>query len=392
MRVYTRYRAGRRRSRWKGAVYGLLAAAGLAVVAWILLRTASQAPPTSPGRSDATERTRERRSPPQVRTNETSLPASEATSETAAVTNVPPPEPPTNVVAAVEALPGVQRPVANVLEAQIALAGLGISCGPLDGLAGSQTRAALRTYQRVARLPQTGVLDAATRSRLTIPGASIGEYTITTEDLARLTSIPSTWLGKSQRSRLDFESVLELVAERYRAHPRLIQQLNPGRDWSSLKPGTVLKVPVTPTPDARGPAAYLRIRLREKTLEVFDHADQLLAHFPCSIARKVEKRPVGALQVVHIINDPNYTFNPDVFPESAEGRRLARKLVLPPGPNNPVGVAWIGLNRPGYGIHGTPHPEDVGRTESHGCFRLANWDAEYLARLVKPGTAVYVEP
>ena len=93
-----------------------------------------------------------------------------------------------------------------------------------------------------------------------------------------------------------------------------------------------------------------------------------------------------------IAPNPNYTFDPDVFPESAEGRQLKTKLVLPPGPNNPVGVAWIGLDKPGYGIHGTPSPEQVGRTESHGCFRLANWNAEYLVKLVWVGMPVYVEP
>ena len=91
-------------------------------------------------------------------------------------------------------------------------------------------------------------------------------------------------------------------------------------------------------------------------------------------------------------NNPNYTFDPAVFPESAEGRALKRKLLIPPGPNNPVGIAWIGLSRPGYGIHGTPVPEQVGRTESHGCFRLANWNADYLRQMVWVGMPVSVEP
>ena len=81
-----------------------------------------------------------------------------------------------------------------------------------------------------------------------------------------------------------------------------------------------------------------------------------------------------------------------VFPESPEARELKTKLVLPPGPNNPMGVAWISLDKPGYGIHGTPSPEQVGRTESHGCFRLANWNAEYLLKLAWVGMPVYVEP
>jgi len=131
--------------------------------------------------------------------------------------------------------------------------------------------------------------------------------------------------------------------------------------------------------------------LAEKILERFDANTNLLAHFPCSIAHSVSKRPVGGLRVAILAPDPNYTFDPEIFPESAEARQLKTKLVLPPGPNNPVGVAWIGLDRPRYGIHGTPNPEQVGRTESHGCFRLANWNAEFLLKLVTVGTPVIVE-
>ena len=106
----------------------------------------------------------------------------------------------------------------------------------------------------------------------------------------------------------------------------------------------------------------------------------------------VEKRPVGELHITVIIPNPNYTFDPEVFPESAEAKELGRKLIIPPGPNNPVGLAWIGLDRTGYGIHGTPEHEKVGRTESHGCFRLANWDALALLQLASVGLPVIVEP
>jgi lipoprotein-anchoring transpeptidase ErfK/SrfK len=101
---------------------------------------------------------------------------------------------------------------------------------------------------------------------------------------------------------------------------------------------------------------------------------------------------VGELHVAVIVPNPNYSFDPEIFPESAEARELGRKLILPPGPNNPVGTVWIGLDRPGYGIHGSPRPEEVGRTQSHGCFRLANWNAEYLLQLVRVGTPVFVMP
>ena len=139
------------------------------------------------------------------------------------------------------------------------------------------------------------------------------------------------------------------------------------------------------------PAALLVIRLEARELELLDADGRVIGHFPVSIARKAEKRPVGELHITITIRDPNFTFDPEVFTESAEGQELGRKLIVPPGPNNPVGRAWIGLDLPGYGIHGTPDPEKVGRTESHGCFRLANWDALTLLDVVRVGTPVIVE-
>jgi len=288
--------------------------------------------------------------------------------------------------------PGPARPVRSVFEAQIALARQGISAGSLDARLGSQTRAALSAYQRRIGLVPTGVLDRDTRERLLITPPLLATFEVGSNDLARLRPVPKTWLEKSQQTRLDYESLLELVAEKSQSHPALIRRLNPGVDWSNPAPALVLRVPRVEYPPPSTKAGLIRISLSERHLEVLDTAGHLLAFFPCSIGRVAAKRPVGDLQVVVVAPNPNYTFDPEVFPESEEGRRLGRKLVLPPGPNNPVGTAWIGLSRPGYGIHGTPNPEQVGRTESHGCFRLANWNAEYLARLVSVGTPVRVEP
>lgn len=306
------------------------------------------------------------------------------------VTNLPPvtvPEPTPEPAA------GLPRPVQNLFEAQIALARQGISSGSIDGVLGSQTRAALRAYQQQQKITPTGTLDVATKTRLSLSAPPTTNYTVTPEDLDRLMVVPKTWLGKSEQKRLDYETLLELVAEKAHAHPALIRRLNPGLTWSNSVPaGTTVVVPASDYPPGKDKASYARIHLAAKTLEVFDTEDRLLAHFPCSIARQVEKRPVGQLQVVTVVTNPNYVFKPEIFPESPEAREIGRKLVLRPGPNNPVGVAWIGLNRPGYGIHGTPKPEEVGRTESHGCFRLANWNAEYLAQLVSIGTPVFIDP
>jgi lipoprotein-anchoring transpeptidase ErfK/SrfK len=181
-----------------------------------------------------------------------------------------------------------------------------------------------------------------------------------------------------------------MAAERFHSHPDLIRKLNPGVNWDAVLPGTTIVAPAADQVVVSGTAVQIMISLDTHELEVLDAQDRVIAHFPVSIARMVEKRPVGGLHVTVVIPNPDYTFDPDLFPESEEGRVLGRKLVIPPGPRNPVGMAWIGLDRPGYGIHGTPEPENVGRTESHGCFRLANWDVLTLVGLVRVGMPVDV--
>ena len=284
------------------------------------------------------------------------------------------------------------RSVQNLLEAQVALARRAISPGSIDGAIGSQTRAALAAFQRSQKLFESSALDTNTRPQLTLDAPLLTDYVVTTYDLARLQPLGKTWLAKSQQSALDYETLLELVAEKAHSHPVLIQKLNPEVNWTDVTAGTVLKIPDVNYPEPDGKAAFVVIHLSERFLEAFDAETNLLAHFPCSIGARFDKRPVGELKVKAIAPNPNYTFDPAVFPESAEAQAIGRKLVLPPGPNNPVGVAWIGLDKPGYGMHGTPGPEQVGRTESHGCFRLANWDAEYLVKLVWIGLPVEVMP
>ena len=315
-------------------------------------------------------------------------PAPPAESAPPPATNGPPPAAPISPTTPFLA----PRPVENILEAQIALARQAISSGSIDGANGYQTRAALRAFQTRERIPPTGTLDLVTRSRLRLEFPPLTNYVVASNDLARLRPVPSTWLGKSQQPRLDYSTLIELAAERCRAHPALLRKLNPGVSWGSVTAGEILTIPNIPPPVLPARLAFLQIRLKDRVLCGYDLRTNLLLQFPCSIAARVEKRPLGRLEVVVIARDPAYTFNPEVFPESAEGRRLGRKLTIPPGPNNPVGVAWIGLSRPGYGIHGTPRPEEVGRTESHGCFRLANWDAEVLVQLVWRGLPVYVLP
>ncbi len=284
------------------------------------------------------------------------------------------------------------HPVRSWLEAQIFLARHDFSCGPIDGVGGLQSTAALRAYQDSADLPITGELDPDTREQLVLASPPLAPLTVSAADLARLQPLSPTWLGKSQQTALEYQTALELVAERSHASQALIQRLNPGVDWSKIAPGQVVQAPAVARDGPRPPAGRVRILLSDRVLEVLNPDGRVIAHFPVSIAQRVDKRPVGILHVTDIIPNPNYTFDPDVFPESAEARELGRKLTLPPGPRNPVGLAWIGLDRPGYGIHGTPAPEKVGRTESHGCFRLANWDALTFLDFASEGLPVSVEP
>ncbi|HEX7860515.1 MAG TPA: L,D-transpeptidase family protein [Verrucomicrobiae bacterium] len=294
----------------------------------------------------------------------------------------PPPEP--------EHPPRQVRNVQTVLDAQIALARKGISVGPIDGVAGENMKRALMVWQIHNGLTMSGDLDAETKAALRVEEPLFINYQISEEDLKRLMKIPSTWLGKSEAKRLDFETMLELVAETSRSSEAFIKKSNPQINWTNVTAGTLVKVPrIDPPPAPK--AAFVRVHLYSKSINVYGKSTNLIAHFPCSIGSRVDNRPVGLLNVDKAALNPTYWFDPKVFPESVEAQKLGRKLQLPAGPNNPVGTAWIGLSRPGYGIHGTPKPEQIGRTESHGCFRLANWNAEHLLQMASPGMPVYVE-
>jgi len=289
-------------------------------------------------------------------------------------------------------LPSGARPVKDVLEAQLALDRLGVSCGSMDGLFGGQTRAGLEAFQRATKLPVTGALDATTRNVLRIVDPVYTDYTVTPDALRGLRTLGRTWVEKSTQERLGYESMLEMLAERSHSSPNFLRRLNPGVDWSQLQPGATVNLPRVQAPSDAGRAARVRVRLAAREMQAFDEQGRLIAHFPCSIAARVDKRVTGELHVAVLVPEPDYTFDPALFTESAEARAMTSKLKISPGPNNPVGSAWIGLDRPGYGIHGTPSPEQVGRTESHGCFRLANWNAERLLRLAWVGMPVSVEP
>jgi lipoprotein-anchoring transpeptidase ErfK/SrfK len=202
-------------------------------------------------------------------------------------------------------------------------------------------------------------------------------------------SAPEDWLEASQVASMACESVEEVLSERFHVRPLFLRELNPHvTDWSNVPAGTRLLVPNVTAERRRPEAAAVQIDCAAFRLRACDSNGCVLASFPCSIARDLAQVPTGALSTTAFAADPVYVFDPANYRESARAQEIGRKLVLPPGPNNPVGMYWIGLNRPGFGIHGTRHPETIGSRESHGCFRLTNWDIVTLARMLRTGVPV----
>ena len=290
----------------------------------------------------------------------------------------------------VAALDFVARPAQTDFEVQVALDRLGFSPGSIDGLSGPQTKAALEAYQHCNGLPVTGIVNQATRNKLLLTAPALLERTVMPEDLALLHSLGRSWMEKSKQTALEFESVLEMFAEEHHCSPRYLMRLNPTVAWNEITPGTKVKLPNTALPRPQVKAKLIHIQLAQRTLDVYDGATNLVARFPCSIATQVDRRPVGRLEITNVAEAADYTFDPARFPKSPEALAGGGKLTIPPGPNNPVGTTWMSLSRAGYGIHGTPDPEKIGRTTSLGCFRLSNWNAQHLVKMVRVGTVVLV--
>jgi len=120
-------------------------------------------------------------------------------------------------------------------------------------------------------------------------------------------------------------------------------------------------------------------------LTVTDPDGKVLFYAPVTTGSEHDPLPIGEWKVTSIQFNPKFHYNPDLFWDADPSHT---KATIQPGPNNPVGLVWINLSKEHYGLHGTPEPATIGRTQSHGCVRLTNWDALKLAGLVQPGTRV----
>lgn len=301
----------------------------------------------------------------------------------------PAPRPDLPAAPVVPAAPAL--PFRTVMAVQACLDRVNFSSGVTSGELTEQTHTALSAWQSARGLPASGEIDLRTLARCGDLEKEFITHAVTAEEVAGLTEFPSSWRGRAALKHHGFVTVLESVAETYHASESAIERLNPNIPWPNPPAGTAVQVPKA-APAKHVDVAKVVVSLSRKTMQGFDAAGQLVLHFPCSIARDVDKRPVGQLKVVNAASDPFYTFDPALFTEDSEAQAIGQHLIIPAGPNNPVGVAWVGLDKPGYGIHGTAWPEDIGKTESHGCFRLSNWNARKLVRMVKAGTPVIVNP
>lgn len=309
--------------------------------------------------------------------------------------------------------PSPSTPAAQIppgLETQVMLDRAGFSPGVIDGRIGKNTRRALALFQQQRGQEQAPPVQALTN------------YTITEEDVRGpfAPSIPEDMVEKAKLPELGYTSVVEALAERFHSTPALLQELNRG---IAFEAGAIIQVPnveplvrpveqppitaeaarqnkaastkatgtsgrgtAKPASDVMARADVLvTVKASTSDLEVKDSSGRTLFYAPVTTGSEHDPLPIGEWKVNGVQFNPKFLYNPDLFWDADPSHS---KATIPPGPNNPVGLVWIDLSKPHYGIHGTPEPSTIGRTESHGCVRLTNWDVLKLAGLVKPGTRV----
>lgn len=289
-----------------------------------------------------------------------------------------------------------------ILRAQILLDRLRFSPGSIDGHDGENFAAALDAFAAANGKQAGGRLNEEVWQALvaTYPEPVVVSYMIAEADLKGpfLKSVPKEFEAMAELDALSYTSPREELAERFHASPGLLAALNPKSGFDNA--GEVIVVPAArPDPEpaaitnrnvaasSGGAAPVVRIEIDKaaRRLQAFDADGRLRAAYPATIGSEEKPAPSGRFEIRAIARNPTYTYDPEY---AFKGVRTKRKLTIPAGPNNPVGAVWLDLTAESYGIHGTPEPERIGKTFSHGCVRLTNWDVKDLASMVGKGTVV----
>ena len=301
---------------------------------------------------------------------------------------------------------------AVIFKAQVLLDRAGFSPGVIDARDGDNFRNALKSYQQQNDIEPTGKFDEPTWTKLTGTSSApaVTTYVITSKDVQGpfTGAIPKDYEKMAELDRLGFHSPRERIAEKFHMDEDLLVHVNKGADFARPdtniivanvagvdgKSSTTQAANVGSRNDASGKSRSeakrkgdIRVEVNKSKgfVRVLAEDGRQIAFYPATVGSEEKPAPSGILEVRGVAENPTYRYDPDF---KFKGQKASEAVTIAPGPNNPVGAVWIALSADSYGIHGTAHPEKIGKTESHGCVRLTNWDALALAKIVKKGIKV----